>query len=207
MPHKKQPHQLNLFKAETTWFHVFNAMVGSGDVAKIGPHAVTIYLVIKSYTNWKSGKAFPGIETIVSKSGISRRQVLRSLAVLVEFGYLSKEKEGRKNIYTLREKVQFQDQEGRPAAEATWDYLPSAVEAARAELKNFMASGDGTQGQIINIENLTLNVQMIGNVETLNQQIVNDSGAQGDLPPAAAKALQRMRDKMEEVKENKRKKG
>jgi hypothetical protein len=75
-----EPKQLDMFKAETTWFHVFVSMVENGDVAKLGPHAVTVYLVIKAYTNWKTGKAFPGLDTIVEKSGISRAQVTRSLA-------------------------------------------------------------------------------------------------------------------------------
>ena len=56
--------QMDLFKAETTWFHVFVSMIENGDVAKMGPYAVTVYLVVKAYTNWKTGKAFPSIETI-----------------------------------------------------------------------------------------------------------------------------------------------
>ena len=51
--------QMDLFKAETTWFHVFVSMIENGDVAKMGPYAVTVYLVVKAYTNWKTGKAFP----------------------------------------------------------------------------------------------------------------------------------------------------
>ena len=121
--------QMNLFKAETTWFHVFVSMIENGDVAKMGPYAVTVYLVVKAYTNWKTGKAFPSIETIAEKSGISRRQVINSLATLAENGYIDKTKVGRKNSYTLREKITLKDQEGRPAAFATWDYLPSTVEA------------------------------------------------------------------------------
>ena len=59
--------QMDLFKAETTWFHVFVSMIENGDVAKMGPYAVTVYLVVKAYTNWKTGKAFPSIETIAEK--------------------------------------------------------------------------------------------------------------------------------------------
>ena len=54
------------------------------------------------------------------------------MATLSENGYIDKTKVGRKNSYTLREKITLKDQEGRPAAFATWDYLPSTVEAARA---------------------------------------------------------------------------
>lgn len=199
---KSSPKQIEMFQAKTTWFHVFNAMVESGDVAKIGPHALTVYLIVKSYTNWKSGVSFPAVETIAEKSGMSQRQVLRCLPVLVEHGYLEKQKVGRRNVYTLREKVQFADGEGRPSAVATWDYLPSAVEAARAELKKFMVSGE--VGQIVNIETLNLNIQMIGQAETVKQKIVNDSGAQVDLSPRTAKALREMKAAMDAGNKKKR---
>ena len=135
--------QMDLFKAETTWFHVFVSMIENGDVAKMGPYAVTVYLVVKAYTNWKTGKRSPRSRQL-PKSGISRRQVINSLATLSENGYIDKTKVGRKNSYTLREKITLKDQEGRPAAFATWDYLPSTVEAARAELKRFMLTGSMT---------------------------------------------------------------
>ena len=34
--------QLNLIEPETSWFHVFRTMVDSGDVATMGPYAVTV---------------------------------------------------------------------------------------------------------------------------------------------------------------------
>jgi|SRR5665647_292752 len=187
-----EPKQMDMFKAETTWFHVFVSMVENGDVAKLGPHAVTVYLVIKAYTNWKTGKAFPGIDTIVEKSGISRRQVIMSLATLTEHSYLDKVKAGRQNVYTLREKVTFKDEEGRPAAVATWDYLPSTVEAARAQLKRFMLTGDH-DGKILFVENLNLNV-LINNGD---HNVIN----QGELDPRTAEALARMKDAMTKTQE------
>lgn len=186
--------QMEMFKAETTWFHVFVSMIENGDVAKMGPYAVTVYLVVKAYTNWKTGKAFPSIDTIAAKSGISKRQVINSLAVLTENGYLDKVKVGRKNNYTLREKVTLKDQEGRPAACATWDYLPSTVEAARAELKRFMLTGEH-DGKILFVENLNLNIQV-------NQGDYNFNN-QGKLDPATEAALARMRAAFEGARKTK----
>ena len=176
--------QLDLFKAETTWFHVFVSMIENGDVAKLGPYAVTVYLVVKAYTNWKTGKAFPSIGTIVEKSGISRAKVITSLAALTESGYLDKSKVGRKNSYTLREKVTIKDKEGRPAACATWDYLPSTVEAARVELKRFMLTGEH-DGKVLFVENLNLNVQVNMGDHNLNNQ--------GKLDPVTEAALARLK--------------
>jgi len=189
--------QMELFKAETTWFHVFVSMIENGDVAKLGPYAVTVYLVVKAYTNWKTGKAFPSIETIAEKSGISRAQVIRSLASLTENGYLDTAKVGRKNHYTLREKVTLKDQEGRPAAFATWDYLPSTVEAARAELKRFMLTGEH-DGQVLFIETLNLNVQ----VNTGDRNVIN----QGKLDPTTEASLARLRAAMDKLQAKDKKK-
>lgn len=188
--------QMDLFKAETTWFHMFVSMIENGDVAKLGPYAVTVYLVVKAYTNWKTGKAFPSIDTLVEKSGISRAKVITSLSLLTEYGYLDKAKVGRKNSYTLREKVTLKDQEGRPAAFATWDYLPSTVEAARAELKRFMLTGE-QDGKILFIETLNLNVQ----VSTGDHNVIN----QGKLDPTTEAALARLKAAMDRIQKKEKK--
>jgi DNA-binding transcriptional ArsR family regulator len=155
--HEEPIQQGDLFQAETTWFHVFRSMIESGDVAKMGPYAVTVYLVIKAHTNFKSGIAFPGIDLIIEKSGISKSQVIRALAKLEEHGYITREKTGRNNRYTLREKIDISDEKGRPVAVATWDYVPDGVRGSVAELKHVMMTGDFKGAKIIQIENLTVN--------------------------------------------------
>ena len=154
--------QTELFEAQTTWFHIFKNMIDSGDVAKMGPHACTVYLVIKAHTNYSTGLSFPAIETISEKSGISVAQVKRELVKLEALGYITKEKLGRKNSYTLREKIEIKDEQGRPSAVATWDYLPSSVAAAVADLKNVLVTGDAAQ--IVHIERLTVNVANAGGI-------------------------------------------
>ena len=152
--------QNELFHAETTWFHVFRAMIESGDAARLGPHTFALYIVIKSYTNFSTGHAFPRLELLAEKSGMSRTQVKKSINALVERGYITKEKQGRRNVYRLREKIDITDESGRPAAVATWDYLPSTVEAARAELRNFLLEGrNGEPLQYVHIERLSLTIE------------------------------------------------
>lgn len=156
----KEHEQGELFHAETTWFHVFKAMIDSGDAAAIGPHALALYVVIKSYTNFSTGRAFPQLELLAEKSGMSLAMVKKCIKTLEEFGYLSKEKCGRRNLYRLREKIDITDGAGRPAAVATWDYLPSTVEAARAELRNFLLEGrNGDPLQYVHIEHLNLTIE------------------------------------------------
>lgn len=152
--------QDELFNAETTWFHVFRSMVENGDVAKMGAEATTLYLVIKAHTNFSTGRSFPSLDTIAEKSGISKATIKRKMKILEEFGYITKEKKGRSNIYTLREKVEIVDGDGRPSAVATWDYLPTTVSHAVADLKNVLVTGDLGKAQIVHIERLSLNVQI-----------------------------------------------
>ena len=149
--------QKELFAATTTWFHIFKAMIDNGDVAKMGPFAATVYMVVKAHTNFSTGRSFPGIETIAEKAGISRRQVINAITTLVELNYITKEKKGRQNVYTLREKIQIADEKGRPAAVASWDYLPNTVRDSVADLKNVLVTGDLAGAKIIHIENLHVN--------------------------------------------------
>lgn len=150
--------QAELFAAETHWFHVFVSMIRGGDVAKIGPYAICVYLVIKAYVNYRTGDSWPRIELISEKAGISVAQVKRELKTLEMHGFITKEKRGRSNHYQLREKVEITNQDGRPAAVATWDYLPSSVQHAVADLKNVLVTGDLAGAKIIHIERLQVNV-------------------------------------------------
>lgn len=154
-------HQAELFSAETTWFHVFKDMIDNGDMARLDGSAIKVYLVVKSFTNFSTGRAFPAIELISEKAGLSDSQVMRCLKSLEEAGYISKSKSGRHNIYTLREKVTIKDDSGRPQAVATWDYIPNSVRDAVADLKHVMVSGDLGGAKIVNIENLTVNMNII----------------------------------------------
>jgi len=154
----KEKKQAELFKAETTWFHVFKDMIDNGDMARLDGSAIKVYLVIKSYTNFATGRAFPAIELIAGKAGLSKIQVMRCLKNLEKAEYITKEKSGRHNVYTLREKVSIKDSEGRPQAVATWDYIPNSVRDAVAELKHATVTGEMMGGRIIHIESLVLNV-------------------------------------------------
>jgi hypothetical protein len=148
----------NNLSAELAWFHVFKAMIDDGEVAKIGPSAFTTYCVIKSHTNFATGVAFPSIETISQKSGISQAQVKRDLKTLEANGLLTKEKQWKSNVYTLREKILISDENGKPAGQATWDYLPGAVRDAMADLKNVLMTGQFADAKVVMIENLQVNI-------------------------------------------------
>ena len=199
---KTEQKQLPLFQAETTWFHIFRHMIESGDLAKMGCIAYGVYSTVKAYTNWATGHAFPRIELIAEKTGLSTRQVMRSLQTLEEMGYLVKEKRGRTNTYTLREKITISDLEGRPAAAATWDYLPNGVREAQAELKNFLMTGDMAQAKTVHIENLTINLTIQNNAGEGTQNFI-DPGKFPNIEKLVGRLERtRQRNKVDPTKQN-----
>ena len=58
----------------------------------------------------------------------------------------------------MREKILITDETGKPAGQATWDYLPDAVRSAVADLKNVLMTGQFADAKIVMIENLQVNV-------------------------------------------------
>ena len=114
---------------------------------------------------------------------------MRSLQSLEEFKYIIKEKKGRRNDYTLREKVCILDTEGKQHAVATWDYIPTGVKEAMADLKNVMVTGDLAGAKLVHIEHLHLNM----NISNGDSTQINFNST--DL----AKLPKEMRDSMERI--------
>jgi DNA-binding IclR family transcriptional regulator len=171
--------------AETRWFHMFRAMIDSGDLARMDGSTVKVYIVIKAHTNLQTGAAFPGVETIAEKSGLSRVQVWRALQVLEAMGYVTKTKQGRHNVYHLREKVNITDGEGQTVAQATWDYLPTLVKDAVADLRQVLASGDLGGAKIVHIDHLYVQI---------NANAIQPGGVANNLSGSMANALQSVKD-------------
>lgn len=157
--------QLDLFRADTRWFHLFRSMIDSGDCARIGPHAMVVYLVIKAHANFETGRSFPSVTTIAAKAGVSEKQVKRSLVVLVEAGYLAKRREGRKNLYTPLERFPVLDGSGSPAATMTCAYVPREMQDIQHRIKEMLQTGAIAEGQTVHI-NLT--VQVIADIVQVN---------------------------------------
>lgn len=158
---KKEIAQQELFHTDVTWFHIFKELIRNKTWARLSSNSKSLYPVIKAYINWESGAAFPSIDTLQEYSGLARASVIKALKELEAEGLLIKESKGRHSNYTLVEKFNVKDKEGRPAASVSFDYMPAYVQDAVAELKNFMVNGlalpDG-KTNFIKIDNLVLNI-------------------------------------------------
>jgi DNA-binding MarR family transcriptional regulator len=156
MSNDKQP-DLPQFEANAEWFHVFNEMVMNGEIAAMNGSTVKVYLVVKAFTNWKDGRAFPSLDTISEKAGLSKASVKRCLDELIVHGHITKKQGRTGNLYTLRERVEIKDAvTGEKAAVATWDYTRLMAGRAADELKNLAISGQFGDARIIYIERLNL---------------------------------------------------
>jgi DNA-binding GntR family transcriptional regulator len=145
----KQTGQQELFEADATWFHVFKELIKSKTWARMSAPAKALYPTIKSFTNWKTGSSFPSVETMEEYSGLSRPSIFKALKELEDLGYVRGEKRaGRPTVYTLVEKIEIQDSEGRPVASASFDYLPSIINDTMVELRNYVAKGMTDDGKL-----------------------------------------------------------
>lgn len=158
------------------FFHVFQALINSGDFAKMSPYAAKVYIVIKSFVNYEKATSFPSIERICVDAGISRSSVLRAISDLVDMGYIAKDSTGRSNRYRVIEKVQIVDESGEVQGTASWEYIPKFAVSAISELKEMLKqhndSGVVNEPRYIHVEHLQVVVAQLGD----NASMTNING-------------------------------
>jgi hypothetical protein len=167
--------QTELFTADTTWFHVFHSLLKGKAWAAMSAPAKIVYITAKAFVNWRTGAAFPSLDTLAEYSGLSRPAITKGLKELEKLGHIrAKKTAGKKTVYTVLERLPITGQDGRPAAVATFDYLPGMVREAVAELKNVLVTGELADGKHIHIETLNLTVNIAGHNNIAGNQTVVD---------------------------------
>jgi predicted transcriptional regulator len=126
---------------DTSFFSLFRQMFKQGTVAKIGVYAWAVYTCIKSHADFNDGLSFPTRKQLSEETGLSERQVQRSLKVLEKEGLLTKSKDWNRNVYRIKEKLTDKQ------TVITWDHLPAALKKARQELQNFLLTYRQFQGR------------------------------------------------------------
>lgn len=167
--------------ATITWFHLFKAMIDSGDLANMSGSAVKAYLVIKSECDFKEGGAEPTYKDIQAKAGLQSQALSTALKELETMGYVQKVTKGRKSAYQVVEKFHIDD------TIVTFNYAPAQVKSATKELNDFLITRH-TQGsfqfiKIEKVENLTvININIDSNVSEEALALVGEMRA-GKLTP------------------------
>lgn len=150
------------YKAQTWWLRILKEMIDSGDWAKMGPYATSVYTVIKAHAAQNNGDSFPSQELIAEETGMSLSEVKRAVKKLVEMKYVKTSKVGRNAHYELVEKIQIYDDDGDAIAQAFWRYVPLLAQDALKEVENFAKTGnlDTSLVQVVHVKNLQVQLVM-----------------------------------------------
>jgi DNA-binding transcriptional regulator YhcF (GntR family) len=170
---------------DTSFFTLFRQMFKQGTVAKIGVSAWAVYTCIKAHADFNDGLSLPSRKQVAEETGLSERQVQRSLKILEDEGLLTKAKEWKRNVYQIKEKLTDKE------TIVTWDHLPSALKRARQELQNFLLTGNSKDAKIIHVEHLTINVAQ-GDQHITNIQLGLDKITDPQLREQMKKILDRV---------------
>jgi hypothetical protein len=90
------------------------------------------------------------------------------------------------------------DGEGHPIAQASWDYIPTLVKTAVADIRQVLLSGDLAGAKVVHIEQLNIQVNLNQPGATANNLIVplaealktiKDPGLRAQLASLTDKAL------------------
>ncbi|WP_319466199.1 helix-turn-helix domain-containing protein [uncultured Pseudodesulfovibrio sp.] len=160
--------QKQVLDANLAWVHMFKTIFESGDVARMKPNAFTVLMCLKSYSNWKSGTAFPEVKTIVADTGICKNTVMKALQDLVAMGYVLKTRRGRKNFYLVKEKiplyapccVEIKGKKRQPHAMADFLYSSQDFMRCYSDIKSILTSGKVPPDGKVRVENLNVNVNI-----------------------------------------------
>lgn len=142
-------------RADFVWVHLLRDFIWGGDAKRLGPHASMVLLAIKTHADHRTGEAFPSATRLSELTGVSRREVIRSLGRLTEAGYLARQADGRRMRYRVQERV------GGSDAVITWPYSPSQQGALIEQIKAALAAktlpAPDARG-VIHIEQIAINV-------------------------------------------------
>lgn len=151
------------------WFHVFRNMVTSGQIKRLPPSSVVVYLVIKSACKYVDGVADIDVDEIQQLSGQARNTVFRALRELAKEGLIEKKpRPGKSSIYHIREVF------GTNNGNAMIGYVPANMKQAISELDGIIKTGRTPEGGLqfvqyvaqrsIHIENLHIHTEA-GNIK------------------------------------------
>lgn len=80
-------------------------LFASGMVAQIGVNAFAIWQAIKAHADYQTGVCWPSIRRLMELTGLANATVQKAVATLQEARLLRVEKQGRRNNYIARERM------------------------------------------------------------------------------------------------------
>jgi DNA-binding Lrp family transcriptional regulator len=175
--------------ADTSWVTILTGQVHRGILAKIGPHATTVWLVLRSYARLQDGRVYLSLSEIQTLTGISVMTIRRAIQALEEHRMLQvvREGAGKRSRYFIVDLVAFADvagedvvaarealELGEKSGEVAIRYVPSTSSKDRAQLDSWLAGGLAPTSP--NVQIIGSNVQI--NVENLHLHLDTHDGAE-----------------------------
>lgn len=120
-------------------------MFTSGIVAEIGPNAYAVWSVIKCYSDFATGEAFPGMREIAAKIGLGKSTVQRAVEILEQAHMLriiADAKFKRKGqTYIARERLAVR-LGGRIICFIVVDYVPANLRGQLNRINQALKTGE-----------------------------------------------------------------
>lgn len=152
--------QMDLFGFDLTFIKMLRKQVFDGEVADMGPNALSVLVVLRALAPISGISTHPTIETIMEYSGIGRKAVREAIKRLTSRKYIEVLKIGRKNVYKLLEKVKLEslDPEKREDQIAMLPYGATETRRHFGALAEYAKTGELDKGSPIIINNLDLTI-------------------------------------------------
>lgn len=152
--------QMDLFGFDLTFIKMLRQQVFDGEVADIGPNALSVLVVLRALAPVSGISTHPTLETIMDYTGIGKKAVREAIKKLTARKYIEVLKIGRKNVYKLLEKVKLESLEPdkREDQIATLPYGATETRKHFSALATYAKTGELDKGSPIIINNLDLTI-------------------------------------------------
>jgi len=114
---------------------ILHQMVDSGDLGKLHSRAPALYLAIKRFADFETGRSELSVAKLVRVTGISKPTLYAARDSLKDMGYIDFDDTARPTIYTVFDQVRYLTSDHRPAGTAVLPYVSSRFKSVVDALK------------------------------------------------------------------------
>lgn len=139
-------------KVNSLWFHITREQVHTGVIAQVGTVPWSVYCAIKSHAGLETGDSWPSNARLAALVGVSIDTVQRSLKKLAVVGLIKAQKvRGKSTHYSLTERLEITEPDGRPYAVGERKYVPKEFQEFVGQLKRLADTGNMPTDKAISI--------------------------------------------------------
>ena len=176
--------QLPLWDFSLRYFHLMKQLFDSGMAAEMGGGAFLTWCCLRCYSDFHTGEAYPTIDRLCRLLQQSKVTTHKHLARLEELKFITKEKRGKRNVYTLIDKFSILEKTTNNDDSVIENpYIPMQFKKAMEHLGAFKNNKIGPQeleqfGMKVSMPQVIVNNFYIsGDNNTVNtMQVINAAG-------------------------------